>query len=239
MVNCLYCGKKDAISKCVKCKKAWFCNKDCQKKGWKEHKNNCKEFLWTIEEENNFYSAINNLQESYKYKFSMALNSYNMSQFKLKQLFDMQVNYIYSNNKNKKYEEMLNESLIYLKDAECDWRILQSHASKMANYYKDNKETEWNMVLDAFYDQMCEETTNIRVLIYLGLIHNYYFQYIETINNKKISNNNKKYYLAYYDLINLYKSKLKEKKHIENIEEKLKNIRDLIKQYNVKKSYNV
>ena len=80
------------------------------KKRLKLHKNNCKEFLWTIEEENNFYSAINNLQESYKYKFSMALNSYNMSQFKLKQLFDMQVNYICS-NVNKNYLEMLNENI--------------------------------------------------------------------------------------------------------------------------------
>ena len=33
------------------------------------------------------------------------------------------------------------KTLIYLKDAECDWRILQSHVQN-ANYYKDNKETE-------------------------------------------------------------------------------------------------
>ena len=32
MVNCFYCGKKDAINKCTKCKNAWFCDKNCQKK---------------------------------------------------------------------------------------------------------------------------------------------------------------------------------------------------------------
>tara|TARA_B110000444_G_scaffold236803_1_gene248981 strand:+ start:932 stop:1651 length:720 start_codon:yes stop_codon:yes gene_type:complete len=239
MVNCFYCGKKDAISKCVKCKKAWFCNKDCQKKGWKEHKKNCKEILWTIEEENRFYCAINNLQESYKKRFLLALNSYKISYVKLKNVFDMQVDYIYLNIKNEKYIEIMHEALIYLKDTECDWRLLQTHASKMASYYKNNKETEWNMVLDAFYDQMCEETTNYRVLVYLGLLHCYYFLSVELKDNEKISDDYKKYYLAYYDLVNLYKSKLKEEKYIENIEGGLKNTQNLIKQYITKNTYYV
>ena len=58
-------------------------------------------------------------------------------------------------------------------------------------------------------------------------------------DNEKISDDYKKYYLAYYYLVNLYKSKLKEEKYIENIEGGLKNTQNLIKQYITKNTYYV
>ena len=237
MVNCFFCGKEDAINKCVKCKKAWFCNKECQKKGWKEHKSKCSELYNSVEEENNFNIAINNLKKSYDNRFSLAIKSYRNAYFKLENVFNIQVDYLYLNIKNNKYIEILHDTLIYLKDAETDWRLLQSHAAKMKNFYEKNKNTEWDMVLDAFYDQLFEETTNNRILVYLGLMHCYYFISIEITDNEKSRKNYENYYNAYYDLICLYKSKLKDEKYIANIKQGLQNIEKFIKQFKLKTSY--
>ena len=31
------------IKRCSKCREAWYCNAECQKTGWPEHKGRCKE----------------------------------------------------------------------------------------------------------------------------------------------------------------------------------------------------
>eukprot|EP01083_Nonionella_stella_P096130 270125_1 len=42
---CVRCNKKGAINICSACKKARYCNTDCQAKHWKKHKKQCKK--WT------------------------------------------------------------------------------------------------------------------------------------------------------------------------------------------------
>jgi hypothetical protein len=43
LLNCGYCGvyKFDSSHRCTGCHSARFCSRNCQKKGWKEHKKNC------------------------------------------------------------------------------------------------------------------------------------------------------------------------------------------------------
>lgn len=40
---CASCGKP-AKQFCSSCKSVFYCSKDCQKKGWKSHKPNCRPF---------------------------------------------------------------------------------------------------------------------------------------------------------------------------------------------------
>lgn len=40
--QCLACGRDWAPARCSRCQSAWFCNSDCQRSGWKEHKPKCK-----------------------------------------------------------------------------------------------------------------------------------------------------------------------------------------------------
>jgi hypothetical protein len=40
---CLNCGKEDAeLKRCARCNNAFFCDKDCQKMAWKDHKKCCR-----------------------------------------------------------------------------------------------------------------------------------------------------------------------------------------------------
>jgi len=40
------CGKKDeGMLRCATCQRAWYCNSDCQKKDWGNHKNRCHEIV--------------------------------------------------------------------------------------------------------------------------------------------------------------------------------------------------
>lgn len=39
-VPCLQCGQ-DAALKCARCKRVWYCSKECQTAGWKAHKQAC------------------------------------------------------------------------------------------------------------------------------------------------------------------------------------------------------
>lgn len=44
-LTCDDCGKPDSpwipLKKCAKCKRAFYCDRECQKKGWKAHKKVC------------------------------------------------------------------------------------------------------------------------------------------------------------------------------------------------------
>ena len=45
-IHCGFCKKEEPedvlFSRCAKCKMVYYCNKDCQVKGWKHHKRVCK-----------------------------------------------------------------------------------------------------------------------------------------------------------------------------------------------------
>jgi len=38
---CDYCGKEGDLKRCARCKKIWYCSRECQKKGWPAHKHSC------------------------------------------------------------------------------------------------------------------------------------------------------------------------------------------------------
>lgn len=242
MVCCFNCGIENATKKCAKCKSVWFCSKECQVIGWKEHKKNCKneeDLLWTKEEKEEFYTKINALQNSYKNKFLVALNSYKIATDKLAQIFNIQYDYICKNIKNPKYPELMDEALLFLKDADTEFRLLQSHSNKMLNIYKDDKVNEWNMTLYAFYDQMYEETTNCRALVCCGITHCYYFLILMFKDDIKMIDYCKKYCLAYYDLVVLYKTKINDQKYIDNIDKTLKNTKEIVELYRSRMKYNL
>lgn len=234
MFSCFNCGKENANKKCSKCKSVWFCSKECQVEGWKKHKKDCNEVIWDKKDEEEFYKKINALQDSYKDRFLLALGSYGISVVKLKKVFLIQQEYIYENKMHNKYTEILDETLLYLRDTDTDWRILQTHASKMVECYKESKE-EWNTVLYAFYDQMYEETTYYRTLICYSIMHCYYFLTLAFFNvNKELSEYCKKYYNSYLDLVKLYKSKLKTFEYVDTINKSLKKTKDIIDLYKSK-----
>ena len=240
MVCCFNCGIENATKKCAKCKSVWFCSKECQVIGWKEHKKDCKDeedLLWTKEEKKEFYTKINALQSSYKNKFSVALNSYEIATDKLAQIFTIQADYIYKNIEHPKYPELMDEVLLFLKDADTEFRLLQSHSNKMINIYKDDKDNEWNMTLYAFYDQMYEETTNCRALVCSGITHCYYFLILLFKDDTKMMDYCKKYCLAYYDLVLLYKTKINDK-YKDNIDKALANTKKYVTLYRAKIKYN-
>jgi len=241
MVCCFNCGIENATKKCAKCKSVWFCSKECQVIGWKKHKKDCNEqdLVWTKEEEKEFYTKINALQNSYKNKFSVALCSYEIATTKLQHIFTIQTDYIYKNIEHPKYSELMDETLLFLKDADTEFRLLQSHSNKMLNIYKDDKENEWNMALYAFYDQMYEETTNCRALVCCGITHCYYFLILMFKDDTKMMEYCKKYCLAYYDLVMLYKTKIKNQKYIDNIDKALKNTKEIVKLYRSRMKYNL
>jgi len=40
--SCDYCGKSDCeLKRCSRCKKIWYCSRECQKNGWAAHKHTC------------------------------------------------------------------------------------------------------------------------------------------------------------------------------------------------------
>jgi hypothetical protein len=68
-------------------------------------------------------------------------------------------------------------------------------------------------------------------------MHCYYFISIEITDDEKSRKNYEDYYNAYYDLVCLYKSKLKDEKYIANIRQGLHNIEKFIKQFKLKTGY--
>lgn len=240
MVCCFNCGIENATKKCAKCKSVWFCSKECQVIGWKEHKKDCNEedLVWTKEEKNDFYKKINALQGSYKDRVLLALNNYGVAYLKLEKIFTIQADYIYKNIEHPKYPELMDETILFLKDADTEFRLLQSHSSKMSNIHKDDTENEWNMTLYVFYNQMYEETTNYRALICCGISHCYYFLILIFKTDEKMMDYCKKYCLAYYDLVILYKTKINNDEYIKNIDKALANTKNFVKLYRSKINYN-
>ena len=48
---CSSCGEEgDALKKCRACKCAWYCDKDCQNRHWKEHKKECRRIKKVLDE---------------------------------------------------------------------------------------------------------------------------------------------------------------------------------------------
>lgn len=255
MSKCLNCENDNATKKCNRCKSVWFCSKECQLAKWKEHKKECKpiedtevtegykndisykpteDLIWpSIKEKEDFYTKINSLQTSYKAKFLTALESYTLSINFLNKLFNTQIDYLYKNIVNDKYKDILQATVVCLKDSEAEWRILQAHGSEMSKIYKNKTGTEWDTILYAFYDQMYLETTNYRALISIGLSHCYYFlQFVNT--DEKLIKNFNDYYNAHNDLALLYKSKLTDIHYIRKIDKALYNTENTIKLYNSK-----
>jgi hypothetical protein len=255
--KCLNCGNDNATKKCNRCKSVWFCSKECQLANWKEHKKDCKplvtevtegynipkkpykpddneDLIWpSVEEKEKFYTRINDLQKSYKTKFLTAIDCYTISCNFLNKLFNTQIDYLYKNIVDDKYKDILQATVVCLKDSEAEWRILQAHGSEMSKIFKDKTNNDWNITMFAFYDQMYLETTNYRALICIGLSHCYYFLQFENTDKKLIKDFND-YYKAHKDLALLYKSKLSDIHYIQKIEKALCNTENTIKLYHSK-----
>jgi hypothetical protein len=50
---CTTCGKEPTTIICSKCKSAFYCNEECQKKNWEIHNKICMEYNLPTEEFNN------------------------------------------------------------------------------------------------------------------------------------------------------------------------------------------
>jgi hypothetical protein len=67
-LSCAYCYRRSAqlLSKCTKCKRVAYCDKDCQKKDWKDHKGNCQQLqkvnAYDLKKGHTLLSASNRLQ---------------------------------------------------------------------------------------------------------------------------------------------------------------------------------
>lgn len=46
--NCLCCGKPDVPKRCANCHSVFFCNEECAKKAWSDHKKQCGRNLFTV-----------------------------------------------------------------------------------------------------------------------------------------------------------------------------------------------
>jgi hypothetical protein len=205
-----------------------------QPKDLKNPSESTEDLIWpSIEEKEKFYIRINNLQTSYKAKFLTAIESYTITCNFLNKLFNTQIDYLYKNIVDDKYKDILQATVVCLKDSEAEWRILQAHSSEMSKIFKDKTDTDWNMTLYAFYDQMYLETTNYRALICLGLSHCYYFLKFVNTDEKLIKDFND-YYSAHKDLALLYKSKLTDIHYIQKIEKAQCNTENTIKLYESK-----
>ena len=212
-MECLHCGNKPALKKCGNCKIAWFCSKECQTLGWKEHKKYCikdEYLIWSQSEKLNFFMNINNLQLSYKPKATTAVDSYKLANSYLNKLLTLQHSYTKTD-----YEQTINVTIIYFRDSETEWRLLQSHSKEMIECYS-GKDDDWSLTLIAFYEQLYEESSNYRVLICLSITHCYFslrLLYLKYDINDTLYKECKNY----YELALLYKSKIKTLDYIDNI----------------------
>lgn len=212
-MECLRCNSKPATKKCGNCKIVWYCSKKCQTLDWELHKTYCIEdeyLIWSQNEKINFYDNINNLQTSYKNKAIVALNSYKLAKKYFDKILELQHSYTKTN-----YEQIINTTIIYLRDAETEWRLFQNHSKEMIEC-NNNKDDDWSTVLVVFYEQLYEESSNYRVLICLSIAHCYFSLRLlhlkDDINNilyKECKN--------YYELALLYKQKIKTVEYIDNI----------------------
>lgn len=218
IMECLNCNNKFVTKKCSNCKIAWFCSKECQINGWKDHKKYCikdEYLLWSCTEKISFFNNINNLQLSYKTKISTAIENYNLANSYFNKLILMQNSY---HNFNDVYDQIINVSIISFKDNETEWRLLQNHSKEMYECYAI-KSDDWSLTLIAFYDQLYEETINFRILISLSIAHCYFSLRLFYITKKKNTNIDKFFNECknYYEIALLYKSKIKTIDYINNI----------------------
>ena len=153
---------------------------------------------------------INNLQISYKNKVSSAINSYKLANSYLNKLLEIQHSYTKTN-----YEETINVTIIYFRDAESEWRLFQNHSKEMIECYSDKKD-DWSLTLVAFYEQLYEESSNYRVLICLSIAHCYFSLRLLYLKSD-INNSMYKECKNYYELALLYKKKIKTVDYLDKI----------------------
>lgn len=218
-MECLECGTTPALKKCSNCKIAWFCSKECQTKGWKKHKKYCikdEYLIWSQKEKLDFYVNINNLQTSYKNKVTSAVESFKLANGFLNELLKIQNSY---NKESQNYDQVINISILHLRDSETEWRLLQTHTKEMYNLYH-TKTDDWSLTLSAFYEQLNIESIHFRTLICLSLAHCYFSLRLHLINNKNNTDIITKLYNEcknYYELALLYKSKITIPEYIDDV----------------------
>lgn len=62
---CDYCQKDGALARCSKCKCAYYCNVDCQKKHWKLHKTDCQHLQNECKERNEMNNELTHYLANY------------------------------------------------------------------------------------------------------------------------------------------------------------------------------
>ena len=211
-IKCFNCELKDGVI--VYYKDILFCSKECE------------ELLWSKKEQDKFNKNLNKLVNIYKEKCLNALNKYNVSMYYVKKLLKIEQKFIDNDIKDENLELILEHALVFLKDADKEWKNLQIEIRSMLNVYKIykiNEQEDWFLSTLAFYDQMYEETVKYRTLISIALCHCYnFFKIFQNDENliKYLDKNSK----IYKNIALTLKLELKDKSYIDNINKALLNI---------------
>jgi hypothetical protein len=210
--KCFNCELKDGVI--VYYKDIYFCSKECE------------EIIWSNKEKNEFNKKLDKLVNIYKQKCLNALKKYNDSIYYVKKILKIEQNFVDNDIKDENLETILEHALVFLKDADKEWKILQTEIKLMLNVYKTYKKDEpedWFLATLAFYDQFYEETVKYRTLICLNLSHSYnFFKILQNDENliKYLDKNGK----IYKKIALNFKLELKDENYINNVNRILLNI---------------
>lgn len=211
-IKCFNCELKDGVI--VYYKDILFCSKECE------------ELLWSKKEQDKFNKNLDKLVNIYKQKCLNALKKYNDSIYYVKKILKIEQNFVDNDIKDENLETILEHALVFLKDADKEWKILQTEIKLMLNVYKTYKKDEpedWFLATLAFYDQFYEETVKYRTLICLNLSHSYnFFKILQNDENliKYLDKNGK----IYKKIALNFKLELKDENYINNVNRILLNI---------------
>ena len=203
--KCFNCELKEGII--YFSKNIYFCSKECE------------EIIWSNKEKNEFNKKLDNFIENNKKELLNVINEYNTALIYLKKILKMEKNYIENNIKDNNAISILEHALIFLKDADKEFKRIQNNSELTIKFYKNilDNDNSWNLTIIAFNEQLIEEIIKFRILIYIGLAHCYNFYKIFETNLKIIEYLNKNSKIYTNIGLNL-KLKINDKKYIHMIE---------------------